>query len=700
MPLPKFPKPILLTKAALGTLAFVSALVILSGLVTIAFSEMRRDANWIDDARAGQAARAAIKSFQSRLGATVRDNAIWDDAYLRMQSPAGAAWAYENWGKVSADYPLYDVAVVLTPTLGVLSAYKKGIAFDPMKDFGAGLLRLVANSAATEPAASTAFIPTQEGLYVVAADRIQPYDSRPEVSTLHTLVYAKLLTPDVVGQLETTFDITGLRLAPAPLQEELSMPLLGPDGRAVAYFEWPSRLPGDQAFAHVHGYLIAAAMVLACIFAGLLRVGIRTAGRHKNDAERFRLRASHDDLTGLANRTGLAEAFDKRQLPAALAIVDLDGFKEVNDAWGHDVGDSLIQGVAARLREAVPEGTVARLGGDEFALLTDPGEMSTVAARVLTVMEREFVIDGRTIEVGASIGFASPEDGCDRLELMRRADMALYHVKENGRGHAGSYLPELDRDRAMRTGLEDRLRKAIAAGEVQPFFQPLVDSKSREIKGVEALARWRTEAGPVSPEVFIPLAERSGLIDDLGKLMLRQALGAAMQWNGIYVSVNVSPSQLKNPRFAEDVIAIVYETGFDPRRLMLEVTEGVLIANPEQAKRSMEALRKLGIKFALDDFGSGYASIGALREFGFDRMKIDRSLVVELDDPKGLKILNATVALADALGISVTAEGVETEKQAEALFCAGCDQLQGYLVGRPKDVLQFNAFVANRLATA
>lgn len=696
MPFRRSARPNSVTKAVFGTSAFVAALVLLSGLVAVSLSEMRRDANEIDDARASHAARAAIKSFQSRLGSTARDNAVWDDAYSQIRSSNGASWAYENWGKVSADYPLYDASIVFTPTLGVLSSYKKGVAFDPMKDFGVALLRLVANSSDTEPSATTAFIATPEGLYLLAADRIQPFDSRPDPSTLHTLVYAKLLTPDVVRQLDETFDITGLRLVSAPQRQDLSMPLLGSDGRAVGYFEWPSRLPGDRAFAHVRDYLAAAIVVLVCLFVALLLAGARTATRHKNEAERYRDRALHDDLTGLRNRAGLVESFERIESPQALAIVDLDGFKDVNDAWGHDVGDSLIQEVAARLRDAVVHGEVARLGGDEFALMTDPADMRHASGRVLDVLRAPFFIKGHTVEVGASIGAAFPEEGCDRLELMRRADMALYQVKSNGRGHFVSYGPELDRDRETRAELEERLRRAVSEGEIRAFFQPLVDAATGELQGVEALARWRTKEGPVSPEVFIPVAERAGLIEDLGKLMLRQAIAAAKLWEGVYVSVNVSPSQLRNPAFSKDVMTIVREAAFDPRLLTLEVTEGVLITNPDQAKRTMNALKTEGVKFALDDFGCGYASIGALREFGFDRMKIDRSLVEGIDAPEGVKILNATILIAEALGIEVTAEGVETEPQAAALASAGCDQLQGYLIGRPMDVVQLNAFVANR----
>lgn len=285
--------------------------------------------------------------------------------------------------------------------------------------------------------------------------------------------------------------------------------------------------------------------------------------------------------------------------------------------------------------------------------------------------------------MGASIGTAPQEDGVPPLERVRRADIALYRAKENGKGQLISYEPDLDRNRLRLAELEAELREGLAAGEIAPVFQPLISAATGKMMGVESLARWRSKKGPVSPQVFIPLAERSGLIDALGTLMLRSSVIAARGWDGVGLSVNVSPIQLCNPDFASNVISVLRELEFEPRRLTLEITEGVLMSNPDQVRRTMDALRAVGVGFALDDFGCGYASIGALRQFGFNRMKLDRSLVSAIEEGQGVGVLHATISLATALGIPVTAEGVENPNQADVLTRAGCDLLQGYLLGRP-----------------
>jgi EAL domain-containing protein (putative c-di-GMP-specific phosphodiesterase class I) len=243
----------------------------------------------------------------------------------------------------------------------------------------------------------------------------------------------------------------------------------------------------------------------------------------------------------------------------------------------------------------------------------------------------------------------------------------------------------MDDDAGKNAELEQELRQGLNCGELRVAFQPLIDASSREVSGVEALARWTSPTrGNVAPDLFIAVAEKAGLIDQLGFQVLKTAVAEGSKWPGIGVAVNISPLQLKNPYFVGQVKDILNNVGFDPGRLTIEVTEGVLISNPDQAKRAFIALRTLGVKIALDDFGCGYASIGALREFGFDRMKIDRSLIVALDhDDKGGAVLQATIALANALHLPVTAEGIETEEQAAVVRLSGCDELQGYLFSKP-----------------
>jgi diguanylate cyclase (GGDEF)-like protein len=367
-------------------------------------------------------------------------------------------------------------------------------------------------------------------------------------------------------------------------------------------------------------------------------------------------------------------------------MLDLDGFKGVNDAWGHQIGDGLIRQISEALPKTHPQIIhAARLGGDEFALVQrGDADFEAFSSAVLSAFDCVFEVDGRTVEVGASLGGARSEGIDDPFEILRRADMALYRAKDDGKGRAIAYHPELDRERERLTALEDELRAALEDGGLTVVYQPLVSAKSGQINGVEALARWQTDRGPVSPEIFIPLAERSGLIDVLGTHVLRQSIRNALGWPGLKLSVNVSPIQLCNPSFASSVTRLIDEEGFDPKRLTLEITEGVLMTSPDQAQRAIDDLRKTGVRFSLDDFGCGYASIGALRQFGFDSMKIDRSLVWAADkDTHGRDVLKATIALATALSIPVTAEGIETSTQADMLREAGCDQLQGYMVGKP-----------------
>lgn len=676
-------------RVALLTVVFTGVIFLIAALVITAVMQMRDKADVIDDARATQAATAAIRSFQARLGSTVRDNAIWDDAYAHIGSSDAASWAFENWGKTTEDYPLYDVAIVLKPDRSALSAYKKGEPFEPASFFGNSLGQLADKAAKSGKKPVTAFVPTNTGIYLVAAGAIQPFNDSPPGDTVSTLLFAKLLTNDVIAQLETTFDIDGLKLVSAPRPGELSMALVGETGRAVGYLQWPSRMPGSVTYEGVRTYLALAGILLVAFFLAIIATAVATIRSLQRDTAAARFKAHHDSLTGLLNRAGLFELVEEATAISdhgvALALVDLDGFKEVNDAWGHAIGDRLIGLVGERLKETIPHAqAVSRLGGDEFAFLCKAETIGDTAASLISALQEPFRIGGRTIEVGASIGTAPlGTDVSDGYELLRRADMALYEAKESGRGRVVNFSTILDERRHERSEMEEKLRQAIERKEVRPVFQPLVDAKTGSLRGVEALARWTPETGPVSPEVFIGVAEKAGLIDELGRHILEISVERASSWNGIGLSVNVSPVQLRNPDFAAVVEEVLQTRAFDPKRLTLEITEGVLMSNPEQAKRTLARLKAIGVKFALDDFGCGYASIGALREFGFDRMKIDRSLVIALDDDRGARILNATLSLARALDIPVTAEGVETQAQANALAESGCDQLQGYLVGRP-----------------
>lgn len=689
------------------TAIFVIIAGILSALVSHSIFEMQRSADVMDDGRARKAAEVAVLSMGQKLAATVRDNAVWDDAFVAMDGTDAADWAFENWGKTSEDYELYDGAIVTARDGTVISAHWKGVPFDPFSKFKAEFSEQIrqANRIGADPVLS--FQRVDDALLLIGSLAVQPYADPVDAEAFNILTFFKILSPEVVNRVSEEYQLRGLSLnlsLPAP--EMLVFPVKDIMGQAIAHLQWPREMPGTKVYRQVSSYLTAGLVLFILFLIGILVAGNLEAARLRRMAAREKWNASHDRLSGLLNRAGLldvlkvcAKASNGLQ---SLHLLDLDGFKQVNDAWGHAVGDELIALVSQRLLSICPQGaTVARLGGDEFAILYQRDDAMAFSDHVIAEMAKPFDIGGRTIEIGASIGFAFAERGGEPLELLRRADMSLYQAKEGGRGRAVEYSKALDEERDRLSNLEGQLRAAISNGLIRPVFQPLVSASSGRICGVEALARWQTPAGFISPEVFIPLAERAGLIDALGMHMLEQAIETARAWPGLDLSVNVSPIQLCNPSFPSQVMDLLQRAMFDPKRLTLEITESVLMSNPEMSRRTMETLRKVGVKFALDDFGCGYASIGALRQFGFERMKIDRSLVWASDDEgQGSGVLEATIALAVALRIPVTAEGVETSRQAQLLRSAGCQQLQGFLIGKPMSSVELKMMMETSEAVA
>ncbi|MGP4689288.1 bifunctional diguanylate cyclase/phosphodiesterase [Agrobacterium pusense] len=681
--------------AAITILTFTG---LIAGLLACAVMIMRNSANMIDDQRALRAATAASHAIQEKLAATVRDNAVWDDAYKEVNSARGADWSYENWGKVSEDYPLYDGVVVEGGDGDRISAYLKGKAFDPEQLFGETFIKQSRNAAGPGQDPVMTYIETDGKIALVGSKAIQPFSTVGTEDSYSVLTFFKILNEEVVAKMASEYQLDGLRLASDPPANFLSVPLLNLEGKPVAHLVWPSQKPGSRVYHEVQPHLIVAAILLMAFMLIVVAGSRQEASMLRSLAKDAHWKATHDNLTGLLNRSGLLEALADLSRDATLHLIDLDGFKGVNDAWGHAVGDELLKMVADRLLTSHPDvWKAARFGGDEFALVqrgaAPPTELNSA---VLHALARPFEIDGRTIEMGASIGHATVTLKVAPLELMRRADIALYRAKETGKGRSCEFTAELDLEREQLASLESLLRSAIAQNAIKPLFQPLISSKTGRICGVEALARWDTDVGCVVPDVFIPLAERAGLIDALGMQILVASVRAVKMMNDIGLSVNVSPLQLCNPEFVQQVSDVLRAEAFDAHRLTFEITEGVLISNPDQARRAIDALKGLGVKFALDDFGCGFASIGALRQFGFDRMKIDKSLVWAIDDgDKGANVLDATIALAIALGIPVTAEGIETGRQADVLRAAGCDQLQGYLVGKPMSVAALQRLVVS-----
>jgi diguanylate cyclase (GGDEF)-like protein len=409
--------------------------------------------------------------------------------------------------------------------------------------------------------------------------------------------------------------------------------------------------------------------------------------------------AHHDALTDLANRVLLNERLEHalgarihREEIVAVHHLDLDQFKAVNDTFGHPAGDKLLKMVADRLRELVcASDTIARMGGDEFVIvqapIKDPAEATSLAEQIIRSIGEPFDIDGHQAVIGASIGIAvGPGDGLRPDKLLRNADLALYRAKGDGRGVFRFFQPAMDLQMQTRRLMEQDLRKALPAGEFELYYQPVVNLASHEVSGFEALIRWNhPQHGLVSPGTFIPLAEEIGFIVPIGEWVIREACATAARWPGdTRVAVNISAVQFRNPGLMQVIVGALAASGLNPTRLEIEITETVLLQNKEATLAVLHQLRALGVRIALDDFGTGYSSLTYLQSFPFDKIKIDRSFVKDITENSGsLNIVRAVAALASGMGMTATAEGVETREQLDSITSEGCTEMQGFLFSKP-----------------
>jgi diguanylate cyclase (GGDEF)-like protein len=495
-----------------------------------------------------------------------------------------------------------------------------------------------------------------------------------------------------------------------PNDHEFDLPDGG--GRRITRFSWNPRRPGAEVLKSVFPF-IGITLAGFAVLAGLvLRYMRHTASTIAAGENRLRHLALHDPLCGLPNRIFFGERLEaaiasvkEGRSSAALLYIDLDHFKDINDTLGHPVGDELIRAVTLRLAGTQREGDlVARLGGDEFAVITSasgPAAVEGIAQRIIAKLSAPYSINGHTVVIGASVGIAVIDRGAkDAADIMRYADMALYRAKNEGRNRACTYDAAMNADLSHRKQIEQDLRETIENAGLRVLYQPIVNASGEKTLGVEALVRWpHPERGMISPLDFIPVAEHSGLIIQLGAFVLRQACEDGKAWPNVIVSVNVSPLQFRQIDFVEVVERILQETGFDPARLELELTESTLIGNVDSAEAAMVRLRSLGVRLALDDFGTGYSSLQYLRRFPFDRLKIDRSFVANIDKAAdAAAIVHAVVSLGRGLGMKVTAEGVETADQHLFLRAAGVHCMQGFRFGRPSDTAEIAARLASPLA--
>ncbi len=473
------------------------------------------------------------------------------------------------------------------------------------------------------------------------------------------------------------------------------------------YFEGGA--PADR------GLVIALLLNVALILIGWRRhaalsqeVRIRTAAE-----ERAQQLASRDPLTGFLNRRSLAEEgaamfvrAQRRRKAMAMLMLDLDHFKTINDMHGHAVGDALLRAVAAEVAHVMPPiALTARLGGDEFAcgFLFDPAEPSTIeriAEKLVSRMAQPFEAEGLRLHISCSLGIARSDFDCASIDaLMRSADIAMYAAKKSGRNRYAWFDQSMERELQIRNELESGLRVAIPRGEVVPYFEQQIDLSTGRLHGFEVLARWEHPTrGLISPELFIPIAEETGMIADLSLSIMRQAFLAARDWDpSLSISINISPWQLRDAWLAQKIIKVLTETGFPANRLEIEITESSLFDNLPLAQSIVGSLKNQGVRLALDDFGTGYSSLAHLRALPFDRIKIDKSFVTSINESAdSAAIVNAIARLGESLNLPVTAEGVEDAAIEERLRAVGCAKAQGWHYGRPLSVSGARRLLAER----
>lgn len=508
--------------------------------------------------------------------------------------------------------------------------------------------------------------------------------------------HGRAVDPRFVHMIEQSVGLKALKFeaVPQPGGREMQ-PVLDAGGRIVGFFTWQRSYPMAQSMSRLMPLVFGVVAVLVGFAGFSLRQLHRARGELAASEEQAERAADLDKLTGLPNHAKTLELLDlalaERQPDQVVtfALIEIDGMADVNANLGVLASDEIYGAITRRLREVLPADAVCgRIGSNEFAVMVTAGaelDAETMVRAALDAIGRPHWID-TVVRVGAHAGFAeAPRHAATRGELVRRAELALRAAAKKGPGAIVAFEPSIDAISTDQKFIRRELPRALSANELELHYQPIVAAQGGRIVGVEALLRWtHAVRGPIGPAIFIPVAEQMGLMDALGDFVLRRALQETKRWPGLYVAVNLSPLQVRDRAIVDLVRSALAESGVPPQRLMLEITEGVLIDNPDEMLNRIEDLHALGVRIALDDFGSGYSNLGYLQRFPLDKLKIDRSFVTALGpSANGSVIVQAIAALGRALGLSVLVEGVETEEQRVLLRLAGCDEMQGFLFARP-----------------
>ena len=708
----------------------VAAVVVMAALIAALIIIAGRQADALASERQQQVVATVLDQSIRRTAHDQEVSTVWDAAVLHARAThPDLGWLDQNLGIWLHSYYGHDEAFVIDSDGRPIYAMRGGRRIAPSAYYQevariaaplrAALRRKLMHPSPADVSASI-LTPGAIDLGVVgghpAIVSLKPIVSEtgrirqvPGTEYLHVSV--RYLDGNFMGELAGQYRLDGaqfLRDRPSNNSENL-VPLRSSEGHLLGYIGWAPFGPGSLMVRRVAPVMgVSLLLIFSVVTLLLRRVRGSTLQLEASEAQAQHL-AFHDSLTGLANRARFEDRLSHELARAratvgslALLYLDLDGFKQVNDTLGHPAGDELIRAVGQRLVATVRgSDLVARVGGDEFAIIqTDIGaapEAEVMCMRIIEAINMPFDVAGSQVRVGVSIGIAmGPADSGDRSELARKGDIALYESKAAGKGRYTFFTEGMDASIRRRKEIEISLRAALAAGDqLEVYYQPLYSAHSGGITGAEALVRWHhPKHGTVSPAIFVPIAEETGLIDELGIWVLEQACRKAVRWPISTISVNVSAVQLRKGDFAERALAILERTGLDPARLEIEITETSFIENTAHCQPNLTTLRERGVKVALDDFGTGYSSFTHLRNFQVDRIKIDRSFVSSIGaGEEGSSIIQAIIDLAKAGGLKVTAEGVETQQQRTFLSDVGCNSLQGYLLARPMPAKAMDAIL-------
>jgi diguanylate cyclase (GGDEF)-like protein len=656
----------------------------------------------VDEYRTWQAVQSAFKNEVKRISGILSDNAKWDDAVVHSYGQIDEAWILDTWGFATSDVN-YDTALVVEPTGKILIGFHKGkkVSGNASDYFGLTVENVLRALPADNKtfAISNSLVKSSFGIAALAAAPILPHSASKTISAErpNILVFSKLIDEETLKLMDEQYVFDSLKFLDVDLHKAARFELRDSWGSAVAAVEWSDAHLGSLArSSYFWSSVSAIAVLLAAMTPAAIGLGY-TLYKLDMKEQIAKRTARIDALSGLPNRLDFQE-YLQEQLErndgdgCAMMLVDLDGFKLVNDVFNHATGDKLIKAVAAGLQILVgPHGKIARLGGDEFAIVIVGAnaveKAYDMSKNILKFLHEPFDLDGRIAAVGASIGIAelSP-DVLEAQELLRRADIAMYSVKAHGGTGYRIFESALDLKSNEDVLIADELRSLVANNHFDINYQPLVDANTRKIIGVEALARWpETARHRCGPDRFIQVAEQFGIIDSLSLLITKLAFRDSAAWPDLRLSINISPFQLNNRTLVAELRATAAEFAFDLTRLEVEFTEAILIKNSKRAQKVIHELKQLGVRVGLDDFGTGYASVGYLRDFNFDTIKLDRSLTQQTANcAASLQMVQGTILIARGLSATVVAEGIETEEDAQIMRLAGCQVMQGFYFCKPE----------------